>query len=71
MGCGKGVRLIDLAERIRALTRGASKVEILEERAPEVGRFVADVSTTCTLFGLKCLNDLIEHLPRLIEHAKS
>ena len=70
VGSGKGVRLIDLAQSIRALTGGVSKIDVSEERAPEVGQFIADVSTACALFGLKCPNDPIEYLPKLIGHAK-
>ncbi len=67
VGCGKGVKLIDLAARIRALTGGASKVDISEERAPEVSRFVADVTHARELFDLRCPQDPLEYLPILFE----
>lgn len=67
VGSGKGIKLIDLAERIRELTGGKSTVQITDERAPEVSRFVADVTIARELFDLKCPEDPIEYLPELIE----
>jgi len=71
VGSGKGTRLVDLAERIRALTGRGSALHISEERWPEVSRFVADVTAACKLFDLQCPKDPFEHLPLLIEQFRS
>lgn len=67
LGSGKGINLVDLAERICVLAGRSSNVRVSEERQPEVGRFVADVSIACKLFNLRCPEDPLEHLPLLVE----
>lgn len=70
VGSGKGINLVDLAERISVLAGGDSNVCVSEERQPEVGRFVADVSIACKLFNLLCPEDPLEHLPVLVERLR-
>jgi UDP-glucose 4-epimerase len=71
VGSGKGVNLVDLAERISAFTGNSSVVQVTEERAPEVGRYVADVGLARKLFNLHCPNDPIEHLPAVVNFIRS
>lgn len=71
VGSGKGTNLVDLAKRISALTGGSSTVSVAEERQPEVGRFVADVTEARRLFQLRCPEDPIEHVPVIVEHLRS
>jgi UDP-glucose 4-epimerase len=40
---GKGVNIVDLAQRVAQLTRSSSRVQIVSERDKEVGCFVADI----------------------------
>ena len=70
IGSGKGTNLSDLAERVSKLTGGSSIVHVTEERKPEVGRFVADVTLARELFDLHCPDDPLEHLPEIIEHVQ-
>ena len=44
IGSGKGTRIVDLARRIVDLRRSDSRIEVVEEREQEVGRFVADIT---------------------------
>ena len=71
VGSGKGVTLVDLAERIYALTGNSSVVQVTNERAPEVGRYVADVGLARKLYDLHCPNDPIEHLPAVVNFIRS
>lgn len=71
VGSGKGVNLVDLAEQISALTGNCSVVQVTEERAPEVGRYVADVGLARRLFDLHCPNAPIEHLPAVVNFIRS
>ena len=71
IGSGKGVNLVDLAERISALAGNSSDVRVTEERAPEVGRYVADVGLARKLFDLHCPDDAIEHLPAVVNFIRS
>jgi UDP-glucose 4-epimerase len=71
VGNGKGVNLVDLAERISALAGYSSVVQVTEERAPEVGRYVADVGLARKLFDLHCPNDAIKHLPAVVDFIRS
>jgi UDP-glucose 4-epimerase len=71
VGSGKGVNLVDLAERVAALTGNRSKVQVIEERAPEVGRYVADVGVARKLFDLHCPEDAVEHLPAVVDSVRS
>jgi len=41
---GKRTSIFDLARRIVGLSRSVSKIDVAEEREPEVGRFVADIT---------------------------
>jgi len=71
IGSGKGINLVDLAKRVAALTGNSSKVQVIEERAPEVGRYVADVGLARELFDLHCPEDAIEHLPAVVQFIRS
>ena len=71
VGSGKGVNLMDLAERISALAGNSSVVQVTGERAPEVGRYVADVGLARKLFDLYCPDDAIEHLPAVVNFIRS
>jgi UDP-glucose 4-epimerase len=71
LGSGKGVNLATLAERIAKYAGTGSTVQITEERAPEVGRFAADVSVARTLFELECPEDPLEHLPVVVDSIRS
>ncbi len=71
IGSGKGVNLVDLAERISALAGNSSDVRVTEERAPEVGRYVADVGLARKHFNLHCPDDAIEHLPAVVNFVRS
>ena len=70
LGSGKGTNLIDLANRISTLTGGHSTVSVAAERQPEVGCYIADVTTARTLFQLHCPDDPIEHVPAIIEEIR-
>jgi UDP-glucose 4-epimerase len=70
VGNGKGTRLVDLAQRISAVTGGGSTVHVAEHRQPEVDRFVADVAAARRLFDLQCPQDPVEHLPLIVEHLR-
>jgi UDP-glucose 4-epimerase len=71
IGSGKGVNLIDLAKRVAAASDHNVEVNIAADRSPEVGRFVADISTAITLFGLKRPADPIENVLPLLEQYRS
>ena len=71
IGSGKGVNLADLAERISALTGNGQTVQVAEERAPEVGRYVAEVGLARKLFDLHCPDDAIEHLPAVVNFIRT
>ena len=53
----KGVRLVDLADRICALTASESSKRIKENREPEVGAFVAQLTAARSHFHLGCPED--------------
>jgi len=44
IGSGKGTRIVDLARRMVGLSGSVSKIEGVDKREQEVGRFVADIS---------------------------
>jgi UDP-glucose 4-epimerase len=67
IGSGKGVKLVNLAERICEIAKSESSIKIERNRQPEVGGFIADVSAARNLFDLKCPEDPVEHLPELID----
>jgi UDP-glucose 4-epimerase len=70
LGSGKGTNLVDLAKRISALTGSRSTVSVAGERRPEVGCYVADVAVARRLFQLHCPEDLIEHVPEIVEQLR-
>jgi UDP-glucose 4-epimerase len=70
VGSGRGINLLDLAQRISQLTGSASAVHVSPERQPEVGRFVADVTAARKIFDLHCPEDPIEHAPAIIEFVR-
>ena len=71
LGSGKGTNIVDLAKRISTLTGGRSPVSVIEERQPEVGRFVADVAEAQRVFLLRRPEDPIEHVPAIVELMRS
>jgi len=71
VGSGNGVNLVEVAQRICALTESGSSVRIVAERDPEVGAFTADVTEARKLFDLRCPQDPIEHIDKLIEQFRS
>jgi UDP-glucose 4-epimerase len=71
VGSGQGVNLATLAERISHYAGTGSTVQTTEERAPEVGRYVADVSVARKLFDLACPEDPLEYVPLVVESIRS
>lgn len=66
VGTGVGVPLLELAERIRAVTGAAAPVAMLPGRGAEVVRFVADVTRMRDLLGLEPPADPLEALPETL-----
>lgn len=66
VGSGKGIRVCDLARRICDLTGQKSAIQVVNQREPEVGNFVADVTVARKLFDLRCPADPLEYLPIVI-----
>lgn len=71
IGSGKGVKLVDLAERICAIAQSGSSIRIEENREPEVGAFIGEVSAAHNLYHLKSPEDPIEHLQELIKVCRA
>lgn len=67
VGSGKGTTIAELAHRIVRITNSCSEVRIVEERAQEVGRFVADITRGKKLLGLSEPADPLWALPQLLE----
>jgi len=66
IGSGKGTTLVDLARRIVQLTQSLSRIEITEERAEEVGRFVADITRGRRLLAVPEPQDPLWALPQIL-----
>jgi UDP-glucose 4-epimerase len=66
VGSGKGIRVNDLARRVCGLTGQKSVIHVVNQRKPEVGNFIADVTAARKRFGLKCPVDPLEYLPLVI-----
>ena len=66
VGSGKGTTLPDLARRIVKLTKSTSPVCIVEERAEEVGRFVADITRGKRLLGIPEPENPLWALPQIL-----
>ncbi len=66
IGSGKGTTIFDLARRIVALQQSVSKIEVVEEREQEVGRFVADITRAKRLLNIPEPDDPLWALPRTI-----
>jgi len=71
IGSGKGTRLIELAERVCALTDRKSPIQIAGEREPEVGHFLADVTAARKHFNLHCPDDPLEYLAQVVEDFRA
>jgi UDP-glucose 4-epimerase len=71
IGSGKGVKLVELAERIVRLSGSSSTILPLGGRAAEVGRYVADVSLSRELLGISALEDSLVHLADVVSHKMS
>lgn len=67
VGSGKGTTIAELAQRVVSLTKSSSEVRIVEERAQEVGRYVADITRGKKLLGLSEPADPLWALPRLLD----
>jgi nucleoside-diphosphate-sugar epimerase len=70
IGSGKGLRLVEVAERIIRLSGSTSTILRLGGRAAEVGRFVADVSLSRELLGIPIPDDPLSHLAEVISYKK-
>lgn len=66
VGSGKGVTIAELARRVVELTHSSSPVQIVPERGPEVGRFVADIRRAKRLLGLPEPEDSLWALPQTL-----
>jgi nucleoside-diphosphate-sugar epimerase len=65
IGSGVGTRIVDLAERVLAVTRSRSKVVRTAARGIEVAKFVADTRRMRAL-GMTPEPDPLGHLPELV-----
>ncbi len=66
VGSGKGTTIADLAGRIVELTKSTSTIKVVEERAEEVGRFVADITRGRRLLRIQEVEDPPWALPKLL-----
>lgn len=66
VGSGIGTPIVELAERILALTGTTSKLTVAPARSVEVARFTADVGRMRALLGLEPPADPLFGLPRLV-----
>ena len=66
IGSGKGTRILDLANRVVDLSGSVSRIEVVEEREQEVGRFVADITRAKRLLKIPEPEDALWALPRTI-----
>lgn len=66
VGSGKGTNLVDLARRIVGLTASTSRIEVVEEREQEVGRFVADITRAKRLLRIPEPEDPLWALPQML-----
>ncbi|HXK33322.1 MAG TPA: NAD-dependent epimerase/dehydratase family protein [Dehalococcoidia bacterium] len=64
VGSGAGTPIIDLGERILALTNARSELRVLPPRSIEVVRFVADVSRMRSVLGIEPEGDPLAQLPQ-------
>jgi UDP-glucose 4-epimerase len=66
VGSGKGTTILDLARRIVDLSRSDSAIEVVEERAQEVGRYVADITRAKRLLKIPEADDPLWALSQVI-----
>ena len=66
IGSGKGTKILDLAHRMVDLKQSVSKIELVEEREQEVGRFVADITRAKRLLKIVEPDDPLWALSRAI-----
>jgi nucleoside-diphosphate-sugar epimerase len=66
VGSGKGTNIIELAGRVVDLRRSVSRIEVVEEREQEVGRFVADITRAQRLLKIPQPDDPLWALSRAI-----
>jgi UDP-glucose 4-epimerase len=66
IGSGKGTKIVDLAHRVVDLSRSVSRIDVAEERAQEVGRFVADITRAKRLLQIPEPDDPLWALSRTI-----
>lgn len=67
VGSGKGVTLLELAQRITGVIRPDTLIRIAPKRQEEVRRFVADIARANEVFGIRSPDDPLSHLPLLCE----
>ena len=68
--------IVDLARRVVGLSRSVSKIEVMEEREQEVGRFVADTARAKSLLKIPEPDDLLwalsaDYLGRIAKNTMS
>ena len=71
VGSGVGVRLPDLAKRVRSLIPQCGGIQVVANRQAEVDCFVADVSSAKSVYGLEQVADPIDHLSDLVAGARA
>jgi len=69
IGSGKGVHILDLANRILNLFQTKSKIDLQPARAPEVVKFIANVKLMQHVLGLEPPEDALFGLPRLLQNV--
>ena len=67
VGSGKGVTLLDLAQRITGITGSRTPIRIAPKRQEEVRRFVADIARARECFGIVAPEDPLSQLPLLCQ----
>jgi nucleoside-diphosphate-sugar epimerase len=71
IGSGQGTPILELAERIIALSGSSSRLELLPARGAEVGRFTADIHRMQERLGLQPPADPLFGLPEIIAWFKT
>jgi UDP-glucose 4-epimerase len=66
IGSGQGTALVDLAHRIKKITRSESQVRTVPARSAEVVRFVADTTKMGSMLGLQAPADSLESLELMV-----
>jgi len=69
VGSGKGVTLLELAQRITGIVGSRTPIRIAPKRQEEVRRFVADIARAREFFGIRAPEDPLSQLPLLCEET--